>query len=77
MADPIEIYDICGRCHGDGQYPNAYINFQGEITQPESTIDCTSCNGAGRIATHFLDGSIRDLFSDIMDKCDDILDKID
>lgn len=75
MADPIILYRTCGKCWGDGQFPNAYLNYQGELTQPESTADCPDCAGTGRIATHFMDGDIREYFDDIIDKVNDVMDK--
>lgn len=49
MADPITLYNICGKCHGDGQFPNAYIDpITGEVVQPEETVDCPDCDGTGK-----------------------------
>ena len=80
MANPIILYSVCGKCHGDGQFPNAYIDFHGDVVEPESTVDCPSCDGMGRIAVRFIDTSIfedtLDKVSDVLDKCSDILEKL-
>ena len=83
MADPIIIYTECGKCWGDGQFPNPYLDFYGNLTEPESTIDCPKCGGTGRIATQFISSDVQtqlddmqSTINDIMDKCNDIFEEV-
>ena len=72
MADPIKIYQVCGKCHGDGQFPNAYIDFYGNVVEPEETVDCPRCGGDGIIEGLLIDGDLRSFLEDIVSKVDDI-----
>lgn len=76
MANPIEIYQVCGKCHGDGQFPNAYIDFEGNIVEPETTVDCPQCEGVGRLTIMTIDGDLRGILKDILGKCDDNAEKL-
>jgi len=72
----IQIFESCGKCHGDGQFPNAYINFQGEVVQPESTVDCPNCEGTGKLHCFMMSVEFSSAFDDLVDKVNDCLDKL-
>lgn len=76
MAESIIIYESCGNCGGDGLFPNEVIDFNGNVSPPVDPIACDKCSGTGRIVAGFLDEDIREYFADILDKCNDILDKL-
>lgn len=53
MSHPT-IYEECPRCHGDGLYPNPYLDYSGNLVDPETTGPCTECGGTGRIARYMV-----------------------
>jgi len=75
MATIITITKECGRCGGDGQFPNPDNDpVSGDLVEPESTIDCTLCLGTGVKTKFTFDGSLLD---DIFDKVNDVKEKVD
>ena len=64
----IKLYHQCGKCEGTGKFTPPEL--------PEG--DCPGCSGVGYNVYYHIDmnGIIAKL-DDIMDKCEDILDKVD
>ena len=83
MADSINIFRECGKCHGDGLFPNAYIDFEGYVVEPEETYPCPRCAGEGKLkigsVSDILQGQLDDIedkINDVLDKCRDIFEKL-
>jgi len=66
----MDIYKECGHCMGDGQFPNADTNFEGEVVEPESTDDCPICGGSGKQLL-FSIPDLDDQIGNLMTKPDD------
>jgi formate dehydrogenase maturation protein FdhE len=60
MVDTVYLYLRCGMCGGDGIFK--------EVT-------CPQCDGTGKISLQFLDEVMNSFFTDINDRIDDILNK--
>ena len=76
MADPIQIYEVCGKCHGDGQFPNDYVDpTTGEVIPPEETYTCNWCAGSGVLLLGLIPASFQEQIDDMQDQVNDVLDK--
>ena len=76
MADPIILYNVCGKCHGDGQFPNPYTDFYGNLVQPEETVTCPQCNGTGQGPYGFIPATFQEQIDDMQSKIDGTFNKV-
>jgi hypothetical protein len=76
MATAMEIYRVCGKCHGDGQFPNTYIDFYGNVVEPEETVPCPACDGAGKILSLSIEAELNEQLENIVTKSINIIDRL-
>jgi hypothetical protein len=68
-----KIYTPCSQCGSTGiEVISTLIND--ELVNEE--ITCRTCNGAGKISNLSLDNDLIDLFVDMNDKINDIIEKV-
>ena len=73
MADNIQkIYATCKRCGGTGEEPIGYD----KDGNPLDAITCRKCAGNIEVSNKYLSSDLIDLFNDIMNKCNDIFEKV-
>jgi len=72
MAE-LEIYIPCDKCNGEGAVTNNTYDASGNLTSTEIIDPCPKCDGSAEIQW----GVAKcDEIDDIMDKCNDIFDKL-
>ena len=72
MAD-LEIKITCPRCEGVGSTNQYTYDSQGNVTNTEPEDPCTKCNGDTTIQWGTV---VCDELDDILDKCNDIFEKV-
>ena len=72
----LKIYLRCEKCDGDGiAYEYTYDADGNQVGDPEVIDPCPECDGEGFIEDGCIEG--KDTLEDILDKVNDIKEKID